>query len=59
MILYTEKQLIEAYSMLTARLTIADSIELIPTLEDLEKYMKRNGNSTLVMRNYTNDLCRI
>ena len=37
MILYTEKQLIEAYSMLTARLTIADSVELIPTLEEFRK----------------------
>lgn len=34
MILYTERQLVAAYSALAARLTIADQVELIPSLEE-------------------------
>lgn len=37
MILYTEKQLVEAYSQLVAKLTISGHSDLIPEIEDFRE----------------------
>tara|TARA_Y100001972_G_C7578967_1_gene290453 strand:+ start:326 stop:496 length:171 start_codon:yes stop_codon:yes gene_type:complete len=37
MILYTEKQLVEAYSKLVSKMTIAGYESMVPTLEEFRK----------------------